>query len=192
MYTDQELISGIIKNDDKALQSLYKTEYMSVEKLVYTFNNLTLEAEDVFQEGLTRLIMNVQSGRFRGESALATYLNSICRNICLKKLSKPQTDPLEVSTFHEWPDDDETFELLDFIGEVKKELGTKCRTIIDMRFRQSEAANPDPAMNRLMGFDEIAEALHITAMNARQRFKRCLDQLKEMVLTHPEYQSMIE
>lgn len=192
MYTDEDLISGIIRNDDKAVQSLYKTEYMSVKKMVYTFNNLSLEPEDVFQEGLTRLIMNVQSGRFRGDSALSTYLNSICRNICLKRLSKAHTDSLETEIYHELSEDDTYYDLLNFIGEAKKELGGKCRTIIDLRFRQSDAANPNPAMNKLMGFDAIAASLNITASNARQRFKRCMDQLKEMVLSHPEYQSMIE
>lgn len=191
MYTDQELIAGIQKNENKALRSLYKTEYNSIKKMVFAFHNVSLDPEDVFQEGLTRLIINLQSGRFRGDSSLSTYLNSICRNICLKKLSRQGTVSLETGIPEPVQEEEHFYDLLEFVSRLKKELGENCRAVLDLRFRQSEQENNTQSINKLMGFDEIAVHLNISADNARQRFKRCLDQLKKRVISHPEYLTII-
>lgn len=191
MYSDQELIARIRKNENKAFKSLYNTEYNSIKKMVFAFNNLSLEPEDVFQEGLTRLILNVQSGRFRGDSALSTYLNAICKNICLKKLSRRTAVSMEPDIPDHLPEEDHHYELLDFISRMKNSMDEKCRSIIDLRFRQAGPADMAQNLNKLPGFEEIARQLNLSADNARQRFKRCLDQLKNQLLAHPEYETII-
>lgn len=192
MHKDQDRIAGIKKNDDRALESLYQSEFNSIKKMVFAFHNVSLDPEDVFQEGLTRLIINVQSGRFRGDSALSTYLNSICRNICLKKLSRKDNVSLEDGIPEPVQDENHFFEILEFVGRLKNEMDEKCRTVIDLRFRQFEQEINTQAINKLMGFEEIAHQLNISADNARQRFKRCLDQLRKRVLSHPDYQTINE
>ena len=191
MYSDQELIARIQKNENKAFKSLYNTEYNSIKKMVFAFNNLSLEPEDVFQEGLTRLILNVQSGRFRGDSALSTYLNAICKNICLKKLSKHTAVSMEPDIPDHLSEEDHHYELLFFICRLKNSMDEKCRSIIDLRFRQAEPSDMAQNLNKLPGFEEIARQLNLSADNARQRFKRCMDQLKNQLLTHPEYETII-
>ncbi|MBN1187359.1 MAG: sigma-70 family RNA polymerase sigma factor [Bacteroidales bacterium] len=193
MHSDDDIIIGIQNNHEWAVSIIYKTQYASIKNMVYSFRNTTLEPEDIFQEGLTRIVLSIRKGNFRGESSLATYLNSVCRNICLKILAKPNPVVTEQIIVQMEAENDNYYELLAFVSKLKKEMGDGCREIIDLRFKQSEEtekiSNTD---NKLHGFDEIAQRLDITVDNARQRFKRCLDQLRKMVLTHPEYQTLFD
>lgn len=192
-YRDENIILGIHKNQDWAIRLIYKTQYTSIKKMVYSFRNTMLEPDDIFQEGLTRTILNIRACKFRGESSLATYLNSVCRNICLKILAHHNPILLEENLIIEETDDDNYYDLLTFINKIKNQLGNSCREIIDLRFRQSEEVRETgDTNNKLYDFDEIAEKLCISSDNARQRFKRCLDQLRELVFAHPEYQTLFD
>lgn len=195
MHPDEDLLSGILKNQDWALREIYKTQYNPIKRMVYAFRSTRLEPEDIFQEGLTRVILNIRAGKFRGDSSIATYLNSICRNICLKALSQPATAtmPIENNPGSHEPGNDSYYELLGFINKLKKQLGGGCREIIDLRFNH-QATNPeaDPQVHGLSSFDGIAKKLEITAENARQRFKRCLDRLRKLVIEHPEYHTLFD
>ena len=55
--------------------------------------------EDIYQDGFTIAVVNIRNGKFRGESSFSTYLNSICRNICLKKLKESRS--VEFTEGHE-------------------------------------------------------------------------------------------
>ena len=161
--------------------------------MVYSFRNTRLEPEDIFQEGLIRAILNIRAGKFRGTSSLATYLNGICRNICLKLLAKPNTVITEDNLVAEEPENDNYYELLGLINEIKGQMGDSCHEIIDLRFRQSEETGKTiPENNKLHSFEEIAKKLGLSVDNARQRFKRCLDQLREKIFAHPEYQTLFD
>ncbi len=191
MQTDDEIISGIELNQDWAIAIIYKTQYQSIKKMVFSFRNIRLEPQDIFQEGLTRTILNIRAGKFRSESSLGTYLNKICRNICLKLVSRP--DPVLANEDPVTEEQDNYYELLAFIKQIKNQLGENCREIIDLRFKQGEEMSDSVITdNKLHSFEEIARRLNITIENARQRFKRCMDQLRKMVFAHPEYQTLFD
>ena len=113
MYSDNELIKGIKINEDWAVGYVYKTQFKTIKKMVYSFRNTILEPEDIFQEGLTRIILNIRKGKFRGESSLSTYFNSICRNICLKILANPNPLPTNENLVPEEPETENYYELLE-------------------------------------------------------------------------------
>jgi RNA polymerase sigma factor (sigma-70 family) len=191
-YSEKDLIERIILNQDWAIREIYKTQYVAIKKMVYTFKNTTLEPEDIFQEGLTRAIMNIRNGKFNRNSTFSTYLNGICRNICLKQLhQKKNTLILEEQT-PESQEEDLYYEMLSLINRIKKRLNTNCREIIDLRFNQDEQPDKSNPRKKLTGFEEIAGRLNITSDNARQRYKRCLKQLRKMVFEHPEYKTLFD
>jgi len=140
---------------------------------------MVLDAEDIFQDGFTIAIMNISNGKFRGESSFSTYLNSICRNICLKKLS--QAPIKEFSEAYDKMEEVENHDLIQKLMELRSKLDQKCREIIDLRFTLGGKVNDD-APNKCLSFDEIGEYLGLTTDNARQRFKRCLDGFRNMVM----------
>lgn len=185
-YTDGAIVEGIINNSNAAIRYIYKSNYPKIQRMVWSFQNTVLQPEDIFHEGLTRAILNVRNGKFRGESSFSTYLNSICRNICFKELSKHHVDPHELEMQYE--DDTENHELLSILVGLMNQLEEKCRIIIDLRFNISmhkENSNPEEHQKNTP-FEIIAEQLGLSPDNARQRFKRCMDKLREMVMNNPE------
>lgn len=180
---ESETIESIRLNDQKVIATLYYHNQMKVKKMVWAFKNLSLDSDDVYQEGFSLAVFNVQHGRFRSESSFSTYLVGICRNLCLKQLSKAGT--VELSESHDLVDEMQEHDLLTQLLQFKKQLGDKCREVIDLRFTMGEVIN-EQTPNKCLSFDEIAEKLDISVVSARQRFKRCLDKLRELVMESTE------
>jgi RNA polymerase sigma factor (sigma-70 family) len=192
-FSEQELIEGLRQNEDWAVREIYVTQFKAIKKMVYTFKNISLEPDDIFQEGLTRAILNIQAGKFKNNSAFNTYLNGICKNICRKQLEKQNMLPIANEPESTESINENYYEMLSFVNQLKAQLNLLCREIIDLRFKQnSEQPTEKNKGNKLPGFEEIARKLDITSDTARQRLKRCLDQLRKMIFEHPEYQTLFD
>ncbi len=180
---ESEILESIRLNDQKVISTLYYQNQMKVKKMVWAFKNLSLDPDDIYQEGFSLAVFNVQEGKFRSESSFSTYLVSICRNLCLKQLSKSAT--VELTEKYDPIEEVQEYDLLNQLIQFKQQLGDKCREVIDLRFTMGEVINEETP-NKCLSFDEIAEQLDITTVSARQRFKRCLDKLRELVMESPE------
>lgn len=191
-YSDTEIITGILGNENAVIRHIYKKYFIKIKQMVFTFRHVALDPDDIFQEGLTRAVMNIREDRFRGESSFYTYLNSICRNICLKELSKTKGRNVEIKDIIQ-EENSLDFELLNRLLEVRKQLNEPCLEIIDLRFDLKEQES-DESLKPMAGksFDEIAEILGLTSVNARQRFIRCLDKLREYVLNDIELKEYLK
>ena len=65
-FTDEDIISGINNNnEDWAINTLIRAQYTPIKKMVFSLRNTLLEPDDIFQEGLMRLIVNIRAGRFK-------------------------------------------------------------------------------------------------------------------------------
>ena len=183
--TDQDIIDGIIRNDSETIKLIYKNNFDRIESMVKGFRNISLDAQDVFQEGLTRAIINVRNGRFKGNSSFPTYLFGICRNLCLKdyRHSKPIVDK-EMMDIQEEVEED-PFESLQLIVKLKDQLDDQCKRIIDLRFG---IVSGEGISTR---FESIAKVLDINTDNARQRFKRCFGKLKSLVSNNKELNALM-
>ncbi|MGV8091358.1 MAG: RNA polymerase sigma factor [Mangrovibacterium sp.] len=187
-HDEKEVLEGLYQQKEWAVRWIYQTQYKAVKKMVYTFRNTRLDPRDVFQEGLIRALLNIRLGKFRGDSSFATYLNSICYNICLKELNRNKEfnmEQLPVTIVDDHSND--FYELLNTVLMIREKLNKKCQNIIDLRFRINHipADEPEQDRNRLLAFDRIAQLLGISPENARQRFIRCLKQLKELAYEEP-------
>ena len=186
-YSDEAILEGIRDNSNAVFGFIYKSYYPKIKRMVWSFRNTLLQPDDVFQEGLTRVVMNIRNDKFRGDSSFYTYLNSTCRNVCLKELSKHRFSAQESDVAYE-DDAGENYELLNALVSLMHRLDEKCRTIIDLRFNISEQnrnENPEEA-RKSTPFETVAEQTGLSPANARQRFKRCIEKLREMVLQNPE------
>jgi len=178
-YSEEEIVEGIKENREDVLRFIYKKYLPATKKMVYTFNNSILEPEEIFQEGLTRTILNIREGNFRRDSKFWTYLNAVCYNVCLKKLKDTERSELHGNDIA-YNDNSDWFELLELVSAVKDRLNKNCKKIIDLRFKLEDFSYDDNK-NTLLPYEEISEILEISPDNARQRFKRCLNTLKELV-----------
>jgi len=191
-YSDEEIISGILGDENAIISHIYKKYFIKIKQMVFAFRHTALDPDDIFQEGLTRAVMNIREGRFHGESSFFTYLNSICRNICLKEMQKMKGRNEEIKD-RILEENSLDFELLNRLLEVRKQLNEPCLEIIDLRFDLIEPEADELIIpTTCRSFDEIAKLLDLTAANARQRFKRCFDKLREYVLNNDELKEYLK
>ena len=176
----RRLIEGILENDSRIIGTVYDLYFTKIRSMVHNFQNLNLDAEDVFQDGLTRADINIRKGSFRGESSFSTYLYGICRNICLKTYNKHKGAWMTElgETTEELPEDN--FDMLLVISAEKDKLDDDCKRIIDMRFGIDQPVDSTR-------FEKIAAALNIKTDNARQRFGRCFAKLLKLLRQNKEF-----
>jgi len=185
-FSEEELVKGLEHGDGKIISFLYKRNIPAIRKMTSHYPNMIFEAEDVLQEGMTRMIMNVRSGKFQGRSSVHSYLYSICRNICFKQYAAVTT-----ISMNDWVpelaevNDSNYFDLLQLVFETKDRLDEKCVEIIDLRFRFKDKQASTSADSKLMDFEQIALLIGIKGDNARQRFSRCLEKLISAVKNAP-------
>jgi len=185
-YSESEILEGLTQESDVMISYIYKNYFPGIKLMVFRFHSLILDAEDVFQEGLTRAILNIRDQKFKGGSTFNTYLTSICRNICLKELDRAKKIPASDYNPAEYlePDFDQE-ELISRIITLKDRMDENCRYIIDLRFglpTENDQEYLDGSADNNVRFEEIARKLKIEPDNARQRFRRCLEKLKEILL----------
>gem|GEM_PF-462638 len=200
--TEQQILIGILHQEDKMYRFIYKHYFASVKSIVSGFHSLILDPDDIFQEGLIAASLNVEKGRFNGESSFQTYLVAICRNICLKKLNRHKR--VILTDFEKLDVIDEAYcapeDQINRMLRLKAMLDEKCREIINLRFGLSETTGvddpvpysvPPPEHHPLQDgdvyfsnkrFEEISSILGIEPDNARQRFKRCIGKLRALML----------
>lgn len=108
-YTDQELILKI-KEDSEALGIVYKkcksSALQFLRKINYQSND-RIDIEDIFQDAIIVLYENIINRDFvlAPNTSLQTYLNSVCRNLLLKKIGNNKT--VELNENKELDDDND-------------------------------------------------------------------------------------
>lgn len=183
---NKSIINALKNNDSNVFLKIYANEFNKVRTMVKNFHNLNLEPEDVFQEGLTRAVINIRKGVFNGDSTFSTYLYGICRNVCLKEYNRSKLlTTNEIGDVKEEVEND-YFDTMQLMLELKEKLDEGCKKIIDLRFG---IGHTDDSIIR---FESIAAILNISADNARQRFGRCLAKLKKLVSGNPMFNQLID
>lgn len=96
--TDEEIIAGLRKRDNRVLQYIYKNSFNPVKQLVTHNAGAENDAEDIFQEALIIIFKKLKEETdFKLTAAFNTYIYSIARLLWLKHLrnfKKIEIDPL--------------------------------------------------------------------------------------------------
>lgn len=182
-----KIVEGILSNDTTTIKQIYREDFGKISSMVHNFKYINLEPDDVFQEGLTRAVINIRKGVFKGDSSFSTYLYGICRNLCLKEYnrSKLQTTS-EIGDIKDEVEND-NFDSIQLMLKLKEKLDDACKTIIDLRFGIGNEKE-----NGITRFDSIAASLQITADNARQRFGRCFSKLKKLIESNQMFNQLMD
>jgi len=193
-YNETEILNGILNNNDPMIRYIYRSYFPGIKSMVGSFHNLSLDAEDVFQEGFTRAVINVREKKFNGASTFYTYLTSICRNVCLKELKRPtnfqeiENNPIEIEGSDTYSED-----LINTMIAIKSKMDDACKQIIDLRFgllKDAELKDRKADGFDNTRFEEIAKQLNIEVDNARQRFRRCLEKFKIVLSKDPLWREL--
>ncbi len=177
---DEDFITGIKNDDDRALSTLYKLHFPMIQHFIIQNNGDVQDAKDVYQEGIITLYNNIKNNTFKQESQIKTYLYSICRRLWMTELKRKNkfadnlTDHAEYITFdHEIEerifDGNNKFKLID--SSLKK-LGEPCQAILKYFYVER------------LSMQEIALKMNYTNMdNAKTQKYKCLQRLKKIYFT---------
>lgn len=185
--TDNEkaLLQGLAQDDKKAIETIYKENYNTIQALIINNNGTADDAKDVFQEAMIVLYQKVKSGTFEPQSRIKTYLYAVSRRIWLKRLLQ-QNKFLNGNDNHEElvivDEDVEDHERRDveftMMEKAMNSLGEPCRSLLEAFYLQKRQ------------MQDIASSFGYTnADNAKNQKYKCLMRLKKLFFTQYKTES---
>jgi len=171
--SDDNLIAGILNQDESAISYLYTDVGPKVKQYIISKGGSAEEAEDIFQEGVIAAYVNIKSGKYSKESGtrFTTYLTQVCKYkwYDVLKSGHKKNSSYEVI---ETADDTSIIEAIE-VGEkyealhsVIGKLGEQCQKILKLFYWENKS------------IEEISKTLHMVAASVKNGKYRCMQQLK--------------
>ncbi|HEV8079195.1 MAG TPA: sigma-70 family RNA polymerase sigma factor [Chitinophagaceae bacterium] len=173
---EQLLLKGLAENDKKAVETIYRENYTTIQSFIVKNNGYPDDARDIFQEAMIVLYEKVSSGSFELTCQIKTYLYSICRRLWLKRLQQlqrfnPSTESIEqiVSVEDELDTHEKRNADLIIMENALNKIGEPCKSLLKAYYLQKKS------------MPEIAEFFGYTnADNAKTQKYKCLVRLKKI------------
>ena len=162
---------------NKTMIVLHRRLYQQVLRFVKKSKGTSLDAEDVFQEGLLALYMSARKGDLPSYTDVEAYLFGICRNTWLQKLKKAK-DVVEIDEESKSMKLEEVvvFKMMkkEEVQEVRRlmgKMGGACKEVlIDYYFHR----------NRM---NEIAEKMgYSSGQVAKNKKSSCIKKLRKLMM----------
>jgi RNA polymerase sigma factor (sigma-70 family) len=177
---EKVLLQGLAKNDKKAVETIYKENYSTVQSLIINNNGTADDAKDIFQEAMIVLYEKARSGTFELSCQIKTYIYSVSRRLWLKKLQQSNRfsgDLGNTEGIVQVEDDIEDHTRRDAEFEMMEKailsLGEPCKSLLEAFYLQKR------------NMQEIAVNFGYTnAENAKTQKYKCLMRLKKIFFTH--------
>ncbi len=174
------LLQGLARNDKKAVETIYKENYSTVQSLIINNNGTADDAKDIFQEAMIVLYEKARSGNFELSCLIRTYLYSVSRRLWLKRLQQvsrfsgeiggPEAVVQVEDDIEEHTRRDEEFHMME---KAILSLGEPCKSLLEAFYLQKK------------NMQEIAVSFGYTnAENAKTQKYKCLMRLKKIFFTH--------
>ncbi len=185
--SDEEILAGLRKRDNRILQYIYKNSFTPVKQLILNNAGSDSDAEDIFQEALIVVFKKLRDAPdFELEASFSTYIYSIARLLWLKHLrhiKKIEIDPLnrdmeERIEFEEpLPVDDKDLRMAIYQRTLLK-IPEDCQKILQLTAQDLSSS-------------EIAEQLGFRSEGyVRKRRHFCKEYLVNKIKDDPDYQAM--
>jgi RNA polymerase sigma factor (sigma-70 family) len=172
--------------ESQALQYLIRKDFGKIKDLILKRSGSEADAEDVFQEGLTALLLNIRKEQFKGDSSIHTYLYAICKGIWYKRFQKEirereKRDQLQVTE-------------VDVATPEISMLNTEQKGWFQKIFELLREGCKDVLMMWASSFSmqEIAAQLNFSnAQVAMNKKSKCLKQLHQLLADRPDLQQLL-
>jgi RNA polymerase sigma factor (sigma-70 family) len=163
------LLSHNLPEKEYGWETIYRTCYPMVRDFVKRNNGSDAEAIDLFQDTLVIFHRNLLEGKFRGESAISTYIFSISKNLWFRELTRKQRYTAMNDFIDDFSSPDEGDDYLmneKIVTLLLDELKPECRKIlVEYYFNQRSMA-------------ELKELFGVSSVQAAKNKKyRCLGYL---------------
>ena len=178
VLTDQQMLERMRSGDERPLGILYNRSLPLVQAHILQNSEKKEDAEDILQDALVILWRNIRKPEFQLTSAFTTYIQSIARNLWLKKLRSGRNLNI-LPDFDEVRDTDILESLADaqepeintlLLNKVMDRLSPVCRQILILfYFEELDTA-------------EIAQKMHFANSDTVKSKKyQCKKKLEEMI-----------
>ena len=95
-YTEAEVLAGILENNSRVLQHVYKEAYPGVRRYVLNNSGIDEDAKDIFQESIIIVYKKLKNNNLVLTCSLKVYIYSVCRFLWLKQLENQRKSIEEV------------------------------------------------------------------------------------------------
>jgi RNA polymerase sigma factor (sigma-70 family) len=174
--SDNTIIEGIRKQDDKVLNYLYDNYFQIVKNHVIRNSGSVEDVSDVFQDTIIALYQNISEKSFNLTTDLKGYFFGIARNIWSSQLrQKNKTEELKDDV----PEED-TEEISDpvfqkILTRAFNKLKPDCQAVLNMYYDGCS-------------YNEIAVKMNLkNETYARRKKYLCKEALMEFIKEDPEY-----
>jgi len=173
---EQILLQGLVNNDSKAIESIYKDNYNMIQAFILNNNGSYDDARDIFQEAMITLYEKAKSESFVLTCQIKTYIYSVCRRLWLKRLQQMGKYRSAGENLEETVPVEEDLEIHEkrnaefaIMERAMGSLGEPCKSLLDAYYIQKK------------GMTEIASEFGYTnADNAKNQKYKCLMRLKKL------------
>ncbi len=174
--TDEAIIQGIRRDDDRALAYLYKLHFPMISHFILSNSGTDDEAKDIYQEGVIVFYEKIKDNSLELSCQIKTYLYSVCRRLWLKRLA-------EKGRYASRIDDSEDYQLLEedvqkheenerqfgVMADALGQLGEPCRTLLEDYYI------------RMQNMQDITDKFGYTNTDTAKNQKyKCLQRLKKL------------
>ena len=186
-HLDQMYIDGLLQNNSKVIQSIYKKFVPKVKNYIRTNSGNDDAAQDVVQEVLIAIYNQAKVKGLQLTCPFDAYFFLLCKRRWLNELKKSSNK--EVTINDENVSTDENLQEMTFLTEVFDEkqslfdemflkLGEKCQEVLKLSF-----------VTKTM--EEVALKLNVTYGYVRKKKSICTGQLTELIQQSSRYKSII-
>lgn len=173
---EQLLLKGLVSNDSKAIDAIYKDNYNMVLAFILNNNGTHDDARDIFQEAMITLYEKAKTESFVLTCQIKTYIYSVCRKLWLKRLSQMGRYTEVTENLQEKVPVDDDIEIHEkrnaefaIMERALNSLGEPCKSLLEAYYVHKK------------GMTNIADDFGYTnADNAKNQKYKCLMRLKKL------------
>lgn len=173
---EQLLLEGLKTNDKKAVETIYRENYLTIQSFIVKNNGYPDDARDIFQEAMIVLYEKVCTGSFELTCQIKTYLYSVCRRLWLKRLQQmqrynPAAESIEevVSVEDELDVHEKRNADLIVMESALAKIGEPCKSLLEAYYLQKKSM---PEIAAFFGYTN--------SDNAKTQKYKCLVRLKKI------------
>lgn len=179
MYSNDEIIDGIIRNDQRIIEIIYKTQYPIVYGWIRKNKGTSEDTDDLFHEAFIIILRKIKAEGLYLNCSFSTYLFSICKHLWFQELrKKSRMLPIEALELNN-PIENDSYDNLEdeklqiFLNQLDL-LDVKCRQLLLLYCKRNSLNE----IMKLMGFKN-AQAVADKKKNCRKKLIKNLLNCKE-------------
>jgi RNA polymerase sigma factor (sigma-70 family) len=187
---DAQLIRAIregLENPDPYLEYLYEHNRATIRKYIRANGGDQEEADEVLHAGVIKVFEQIMDGKFRGESALSSYLVRICKNEWIdrkKRAGNRLRSDIETAAQVPQPEDDplsfmENIDIAAKVRELLQAIDEGCRKLLIWTDGEG----------RPMKW--VAQELNYSLQAAMNKKSKCRTAMRDKVRTNPKFQRLL-